>query len=470
MALLNRVLNIPIKQEEVDFVIPDIHTDRRLAIDPFLFYRSFNVDFRRVHDQLLEFFSYVIDLIRRGDSETAAEYLVCPEVAEICLGYSAKGTAGSGVGPDLAKEIASLFQNSPVLIKRGLRHIEELQLVCYGVGPDRISDITANIIKLFLIEYTSKQCASWDLPIHSAVPVEHYFDHGSFTWKDGYFDLPVNPDTGGALLLVPRRVLRVLPWINYDEYVNEYKSNFLRPMKGKRPLRFKPRKETKRTELEKSEICFFNRNDTAFMDAYVERKEREAAKAEPDEIALMQDLKYLRENGERLREGLLSVSSGREDAYEYQDIIHKILTFCFHPHLVDGKPQQRTYEGTLIRDLIYVNEGTRNFWRYIQGRYGGLYIVFELKNKDQLSGSDIDQLATYLGDPMGRFGIVISRGDSNKTSFNRRKTIYNKEMPRKTLLHFSDRDMCNLLEIACKMKDTTSYVQNMYRDFMTRIE
>ncbi len=470
MALLNRVLGIPIRQEEVDFVIPDIHTDRRLAIDPFLFYRSYSADFRRVHDQLLDFFSYVIDLIKRGDIQAAAEYLVGPEVAEICLGYSKKGTAGSGVGPELAKEIVGLFKTSPVMISRGLRHIEELQLVCCGVGPDRISDITANIIKLFLIEYTERQCAAWDLPIQSGVPISHYFDHFSFTWKDGYFDLPVNPDTGSPLLLVPRRVLRVLPWINYGEYVNEYKSNFLKPVKGKRFLRFKQRKESELKAIEKNEICSFNLKDTVFMDAYVERKEREAAKAEADEIILMKDLKYLRENAERLRKELSAVSPGREDAYAYQNIIHKIFTFCFHPHLVDGKPQQRTYEGTLIRDLIYVNEGTRNFWRYIQGNYGSLHVVVELKNKEQISGIDIDQLATYMGDPLGRFAILVSRGISNKASFNRRKSIYNKDVPRKTILHLSDADIYNLLEIACSMKDTTSYIQNMYRDFMTSIE
>lgn len=470
MALLNKVLNIPMRQEEVDFVIPDIHTDRRLAIDPFLFYRSYNSDFKRVHDQLLGFFSFVVDLLRKGNSQAATECLICPEVSEICLGYSKKGTAGSGVGPELARDIVAVFMNSAALIRRGLRHLEELQLICCGVGPDRISDMTANIIKSFLIEYTGRQCAAWDLTVQSDVPVEHFFDHSSFTWKDGYFSLPVNPDTGSALLLVPRRVLRVLPWINYDEYRNEYKSNFLNPAKKQQSLQFSRKERAKGKGVEKHKICNFNMQDTVFMDEYVERKEKDAAKAEPDEIAVLTDLKYLRENAERLRQELSEVSSGREDAYEYQDIIHKILTFCFHPHLVDGEPQQRTYEGTLIRDLIYVNEGTRNFWRYIQSQYGVLYIVFELKNKESLSGTDIDQLSTYLGDPMGRFGIIVSRGESHKSSFKRRKAIYNKEVPRKTILHFTEKDMYNLLDIASKMKDTTSYVQNIYRDFMTQIE
>jgi len=60
MALLNKVLNISIRQEDVDFVMPDVDVDRRLGIDPFLLYRSTRPDFQQAHGLLMKFFSAVL--------------------------------------------------------------------------------------------------------------------------------------------------------------------------------------------------------------------------------------------------------------------------------------------------------------------------------------------------------------------------------------------------------------------------
>src|SRR5215213_6766224 len=190
MALLNKALDIPLRQEDVDFVMPDVDVDRRLGIDPFLLYRGARSDFQQAHGLLMKFFNAALDQVKQGNLERAQHLLICPEPREIGLGYTRYGTAGSGIGPELAREIANTFKNSPALLSRGLRHVEELQLICPGVGPDRISDMTANVLKLFLISYTQEQCRSWSLPLTKEVPVSHYFDFDGFDWRDGYFDLP----------------------------------------------------------------------------------------------------------------------------------------------------------------------------------------------------------------------------------------------------------------------------------------
>lgn len=476
MALLNKVLNIPIYQEDVDFVIPDVDDDRRLGIDPFLLYRDSRPDFREAHGLLVRYFREVLGSIKGGDLLRAQQLLICPEPQEIGLGYSLHGTKGSGIGPELAREIVQTFNISPALLARGLRHVEELQLISPGVGPDRISDMTANVLKLFLVGYTQEQCSAWNIPVAKEVPLNHYFDFESMSWRDGYFDLPLNPSTGGPLLLVPRRILRILPWINYDDYLGEYKRVFLRPVTRQSSLRLKPRAGTaKGIEKEvppppKPQICQVTVRNTAALDSYVDRKEREVQKAEPTELAPFKDQALVKEHAERLSGELAAVNPGKEDAYEYQDVIHRILTFCLHPHLADGKPQERTYGGTLIRDLIFTNEGTRNFWRYLMTEHAGLLIVFELKNKEDITPGDIDQIGTYLGDTMGRFGILVSRQNRGTTSSNRRRAIFNKESSRKIILHFTDADLLELLKLRGASADTTDYVQQMYRRFMVSIE
>jgi hypothetical protein len=476
MALLNKVLNIPIRQEDVDFVMPDVDVDRRLGIDPFLLYRSPRPDFQQAHGLLLKFFRGVLEIVKEGNLERAQHLLICPEPGEIGLGYTRYGTAGSGIGPEIAREIAYTFKNSPALLARGLRHIEELQLICPGVGPDRISDLTANVLKLFLIGYTQEQCKSWSLPLTKDVPISHYFDFDEFVWRDSYFALPVNPSTDGPLLFVPRRILRILPWINYDDYLGEYKRAFLKPVSRSSSLRLKPRSGAKKQEegeptpAPKPIVCKVTSQNTATLDAYIDRKEKDAASAEPSELSALQDRAKLKEHAELLKQELAVLRAGNEDAYKYQDLVHRILTFCFHPHLTDGKPQERTHAGTIIRDLVFTNEGTRNFWRYLMQSHGNMFVVFELKNKNEITGSDVDQIATYLGDTMGRFGLLVSRTLEGSTSFNRRKYIFNKEAPRKVILHLSDKNLVELLDLRSALADVTDFIQNLYRKFMVSIE
>lgn len=348
------------------------------------------------------------------------------------------------------------------------------------MGPDRISDAAANILKLFLIAYTQEQCRSWAIPLSKDVPISHYFDFTELDWRDGYFDLPINPSTGAPLLFVPRRILRILPWINYDDYLGEYSKAFLRPVSRSNSLRLKPRRFSRPAPQQeigkeiphapKPHVCQVTAQNTAALDTYIERKEREAANAAPTELSTLQDIARLKEHADLLSQELAALNSGKEDAYKYQDLVHRILTFCFHPHLTDGKPQERTCEGTLIRDLVFSNEGVRNFWRYIMQTYGSFLVVFELKNKTDITGSDVDQVATYLGDTMGRFGVLVSRDDAGATSFNRRKAVFNKESIRKVILHLTDKDLVELLNQRSSLKDTTDHIQGLYRKFMVSIE
>jgi hypothetical protein len=449
-------------------------------VDPFLLYRSPRTDFQQAHNKILEFFNFVLKHIKEGNLIRAEYLLQCPEPNEIGLGYSKQGNRGNGIGPELAREISNTFYNSPILLSRGLRHIEELQLICPGVGPDRISDIAANILKLFLIEYTQEQCRSWNIPISRDIPINHYYDYDASDWYDGYFNLPINPLTGTALLFVPRRILRILPWINYDDYLGEYSRAFLKPISRSSSLRLKLKSTSQKEDqmnntvkeaaAPKSQVCQVTRQNTAALNTYIERKERDAANAIPTELSSLQDIERLKEHAASLSQELASIKPGKEDAYDYQDLVHRILTFCFHPHLADGTPQERTYEGTLIRDLIFTNEGVRNFWHYVMQTYGSFLIVFELKNKIDINGGDVDQIATYLGDTVGRFGVLISRFDKGQTSFNRRKTIFNKDTSRKVILHLTDKDLIELLNLRSMLRDTTDYLQNMYRKFMVSIE
>ena len=233
MKLLTSELNLQFGQNEVDFVVPNLEQDRRLCIDPILLYNAKNPDLKSLHIKMLEMFNYAIEQFEKGKM-IDSEYLInFPEVSEIGLGYSVGTTKGSGLGSYLNKLVFNTLTSSPDLVKRKLRHIEELQLVSLGINADRVSDITANILKFFLIEYTKKQCQIWNIPICNAVPISHIFNFETGNWEDRYEDLPINPITGTPLLFVPRRIVRILPWINFDDYL---RSEFLLFLPSKKKI------------------------------------------------------------------------------------------------------------------------------------------------------------------------------------------------------------------------------------------
>lgn len=108
-----------------------------------------------------------------------------------------------------------------IAIRAGLaepRHFEEIGLLSPGLGPDRISDISTRLILGRLAAYTERVCR--DLGIET----RHY---RLWEYREGNptairVRLPVNPksDTRDGIVLVPKDLLRRLPTISRDGFVD----------------------------------------------------------------------------------------------------------------------------------------------------------------------------------------------------------------------------------------------------------
>ena len=234
------------------------------------------------------------------------------------------------MGGVLTDLLIDTLVESPRLVERGIRHVEEMQLVSIGVGPDRISDIAANVLKRDLIEYTQKQAGLWNIELRANVPVGHYFDADVSEWRSGYFDLPVNPETGDPIILVPRRIVRNLPWINYGDFL---RSEFVAVLKASPSGR-----------VPKRTVVTVSRSEVERIDQYVRAKERAAAQALPSRMYLSDE----NECGETeaLKRRLASIEPDRPQAADYQHLILEILNLLFNPDLIDGELEVRTTEGT----------------------------------------------------------------------------------------------------------------------------
>jgi hypothetical protein len=464
---LNKALGLDFTQSEVDFVVPDLERDLPLCIDPFLLYKSKDPALRQLHETLLGIFGRGVEHYRAGRRADLDRLIVFPEAPEIGFGYTQGGTRGSGLGLHLNSVLAETLAASEALQERGLRHVEELQLVSTGVGPDRVGDIAANVLKSYLVDYTQKQAALWGIPLAAGMPVAHYYDAEDGEWADGYFDLPRNPVTGGPVLLVPRRVVRLLPWINYEDYVRSDFGVFLPPKPPSRmPGSKKPRVPTK------PEVVRLTRGRLDVLDQYISRKERESSKAEP----ALGDDPAAEEADRRLVEDFIArldaLPTGQAASKDYQRLMFEVLNFLFEPDLTDGEMEVGTFLGTERRDIVYGNEAERSFWAYVRSTYRSPLVMFETKNVDVVEIDHVTQVATYLGARLGMLGFILARNPPGDNIIRKTYSIHNDTpgMPRKVILILHDEDVRAMLRGTLEGNSPVQYVQRAYRDFFKKVQ
>lgn len=205
--------------------------DNPAFVDPFLIFA--NPKYKKLHDFIIEYLKFLRDLSLRNqgqelDPGSFSHYYKFPEVKQAWLGYSVSGNAGLGLGKDFAK---SLYKNLHKIFSRfgeenitEASHLEKLCLVEEGVGVDKISDFTLNLIKKFLLEYT-QEFAKKNLEgkFLSEFPVRKVeFDLKQGIWLDARFILPTLEVRGKKqfVLLVPKELLtKEDTWISKNDFL-----------------------------------------------------------------------------------------------------------------------------------------------------------------------------------------------------------------------------------------------------------
>jgi hypothetical protein len=209
--------------DEDDWFDPHLTIDTKLFIDPLLLLEA-GGDWADAHAELIAHFVYCYQLVARATGPqsvsalSARRLLTFPEPWELGLGYTAQGTDGAGGGDRYAQRMAD---GIAVAIAAGLanpEHIEEIGILNEGVGADRISDATANVLKQRLIKYTQEIATRHNVPMESHKVRHARVVQSAGRWVDEPADLPTNPVTGKPVLLVPRRVLNDLPTLNADDW------------------------------------------------------------------------------------------------------------------------------------------------------------------------------------------------------------------------------------------------------------
>jgi len=204
---------------------PILSIDTRLFIDPFLLYATERGNFEGSHKEVITFFNSVFNLVAKsaGNSasvswQKAVGLLRFGEVEELCLGYTGAGTKGSGSGTLLARVIAGALWEAVQAGLKEITHFEEIHILREGIGADRISDITAGLIRRRLAMFTEEVCQRYGVATDVVRYPRGYYDLEKEYWSPFETHLPRNPYNRKPVLLVPRQYLRNLPTITPEDF------------------------------------------------------------------------------------------------------------------------------------------------------------------------------------------------------------------------------------------------------------
>lgn len=443
---LNDFHGLSFTQEDVNFAIPFLDEDIPLYLDPFLLWKSPSQNDNGLHSLIINSFNYLGNLYLKNEKESVDLLKKISECNEVGLGNS-KTKNGKKIGDELANSILSTFKEIPQIKKNGFVHFETLQLLVENFSKDRISDISCNLIKSHLIDYTIQESLKNNIPTE---PVEiEYFDGKKYKMVNETIKLPVNPIKLTPVLLVPKRWLRFIQWINFDDYFSKYL------LTSQKILDNKP--------IDRIEILEYNRKNYDQVETYIKRKILEQKDCKNDPLFSQIPIS----SSKRKKETVLKLPTGKTENADkkYEDNMCQILASLLYPELDFAQPQSRTDSGILIRDLIFYNNTSHPLLKEIFNKYKSKQLVIELKNVKEVETNHINQLNRYLNNEFGSFGIIFTRNKPPKNVF--KNTIDLWAGQRKCIIILDDKDlemMCNLYEN--KQRKPIDVINKKYVDFI----
>ena len=438
---------VTLAQEDADFAIPFFDEDIPLYVDPFLMWRSPSQQDVALHEALLTAINHIGQLALTGHENEAAKALIAAsECDEVGMGLSRTRT-GKRIGRDKAEEILAIFRRIRRYAAHGLAHIEELQFFVEGISKDRISDFACSFLKSFLIDFTIDQCDRLGIPTE-AKAVPNVWEPRSRAFETVETRLPIEPTDHRPLLLVPKRWLRFVPWINYEDYFEKHCPQD--------DISHEPE------ALTRVAVLNFNRDNYGVVAAYIEAKERSFKDAENDPLFSQIPVRSARSKLTQIKKLPTGKTDGADTKYE--TALGQLLPTLLYPNLDFAQIQARTESGVSIRDLIFYNTRRTSFLQEVFVDYGCRQVTFEMKNVTEIERTHVDQLNRYLAEELGRFGIFVTRNPLKRAIMQRTIDLWSGQ--RKAIVSLSDTDIEQMVEVFdSKQRDPFDVIIKKYAEF-----
>lgn len=449
-------------QPGLDFVDVDPSEDLPLFFDPYVFANEDDAFCMACDQSIKSFFQRVLDAVIHSKTTEGHQLLsYLSEPNEICFGWSRDEPAGRGIGDKQAKQIYHQLKSSAAGKSGLLTDLSECELFVQGIGPDKISDITANIIRNHLIKYTQEQCELHGIQDLTSHPTSATWNIQKSRWEMGYADLPVV--AGTPVILVPKRTVR---WIGdlshqHQKYYRHFVLNFLKDSHLRAGDRFvhilsDGSRRVYKTELEeeyplsKDFLFRFSRDNPAVFESYRDayKKTHKITISELDQD--FSDEIFVAS----IKKQLASTPSGPKHASAFHRLMVGILEYLFYPNLTYPKIEHPIHDNRKRIDIVYANAATGGFFNRISAHHKltSVYIMVECKNySSDPANPELDQIVGRFGPNRGYVGLLVARRFENRDLFFERCRDAAKDL-KGYVIPLVDEDVEKLLNFAAAQR------------------
>ena len=469
-------------QYELDFVDIDTNADLPLFLDPY--YLSIRNDSWSLNATrtVQSFFSHFLTLMRSGREDLARElFSYLHEPNETCLGMSSGSPSGRGIGIQDTDDIFESIIQSQAVATGVLEHLEDTRIFVEGVGKDKISDMTTNIIRKDLIEYTQQQCILWSIPLSPSVPTGDMWDKVNRRWINEYDDMLVI--NGKKILLVPKAIVSYANKYTPDYYVQHFVLNYLQD----EHLQFNTALVQRKTLKDGTEKVFVTKQSikdtTRFTKEYlkdftIQHPEifQNFKEELPEKMSEVSQHELAHEDiyaiVDYLIETLESIDTGTTEATKYHKTVSGILELIFYPYLVSPIVENEIHDGRKRIDITFDNASETGFFFRLSNTYGipSQFIHVECKNYSKdVTNPELDQLSGRFSPNRGQFGLMLCRTIDNMERFlSRCADTYSDD--RGLIMPLVDDDLIYLMnEIKADRRETIDdFLMERYRSIAVR--
>jgi hypothetical protein len=431
MPTFSRAFQLGKTQLELDFVDVSLQRDNRLFIDPFAITQEIDQWSQAAATTIRAYFQQVVDDIRGGHDDNARELLShLREPNETRLGYSAGRPQGAGIGDQQAEEIFEALQSSAAVREGFISALEECELMIPGIGHDKVSDLTTNIIRAHLVDYTAAQCELHGIA-RQRVAIAPVFNAATMRWEEGFAELPVWRQR--PIILVPKAVVKYRPAYQHAKYYQHNVLNFLQMRELQNPqsrlvrVFRNERKKTERRVVFKSDLeevyprtkeflFTFSRQNPAVLAAYRDQLAR-IEKADNPSVVDSDDEQAI---AGALIEVLRATAKGNDAATAYHRLMIGILEFVFYPKLLHPIKEREIHQGRKRIDIVLENGAHTGIFHNIPTlrRMPCAYVPVECKNYGREVGNpELDQIAGRFAVNRGKVGFLCCREFENRALF-----------------------------------------------------
>lgn len=465
-------------QAELDFVDIPLDTDIKLFVDPYAISIVRHPWFIECNNLLVDFFETLIAAIKRGNKSESKHLLSnLGEVNNTHLGLSKGTSQGSGIGQGLSDSLYNAIVKSKAVRTGNLQDFSDFELFIDGISHDRISDMTINVIKSKLVEYTFQQCNIFEIPT-AQVPVGPCWNSDEHRWESRFADLPVSKKS--SIILVPKSAARFNLAFSQDEYYSKFVleylqaehlnagSSLVRTLKtSKKQVVYK--KDLKEEHPKTKEMLLdFSQDHPEILARYKHQatqkmhplldEQIEEGRRDPQTI-----------NYREMYTNLTSIPAGRKDADSFHTHIIGVLQAIFYPGITHPKKETPLHSGRKKIDVVF-NNGDDGFFHRLSTTYRitAPFIFIECKNYNHdVKNPEFDQLTGRFSEHRGKFGILVCRNiDDKEAALARCQDIAKDD--RGFVLILEDNDIKTLLHLrqGHKFKEIESFLDKKMRELL----